>query len=102
MKDMILSADNKAKLYKVPEDLVHRFDYYLELFYDWLKNSEDAKSHRSFIEDEMCFTYDESDFVFFLNTYVFKEGSVVFIKELKFFGYEEIPEEYENVFVFNF
>ena len=94
MQKVLLSADHEIGVYLVPDEVAENLSEYCIYFCDeWLKNSPDADKYRS----KGCF-YIESDFIDYLNEYVFPEEKSVFIKKL---GYN-IPPEYKYDPYFNF
>ena len=100
MKEVILSADGDSILYLVPDDVAENLEEYcLKFCSDWLWNSSDAERYR--VGKGVCYT--ESDFIQYLNTYVFPDCESKMIKNLGWtdFG-KNLPEEYRNFPYYNF
>lgn len=100
MKEIILSADGDSVVYSVPDVVANNLRSYCIEFCDkWLRTSPQAKRYRT--KQGVCF--DESDFIEYLNEYIFPEQKSVFVKNL---GWTELgndlPVEYQGHPYFNF
>ena len=100
MKEVILSADGDSVVYLVPDEVAKDLKKYCIFFCDrWLKTSPDAKKYR--VKGGYC--YNESDFIDYLNRFVFPEETSVLVKNL---GWTDLgtnlPLEYQNHPYFNF
>ncbi len=100
MKEVILSADGDSFVYLVPDAVAENLSSYCIEFCDrWMKTSPDAKKYN--MGGVYCF--DESDFIDYLNQYVFPNEKSVLVKNL---GYtdlgENLPLAYKNHPHFNF
>ena len=102
MKEVILSADNKAKIYLVPDEVAENLsEYCLEFCSNWIWKNPNGAKYLQLISGSKVAVYDESDFIEYLNEWIFPEQPSVIVKELDFYNYE-LPEEYENYAKFNF
>ena len=103
MKNVILSADGDRMVYSVPDAVADNLEKYCMEFIDWLEASPDAKKYRR----KGVLWYDESDFILYLNKYVFphspKEQSV-YVKNLSLGNTyaRNVPSEYKDCPSFNF
>lgn len=100
MKEIIISADGDSMVYLVPDEVADNLSVYCITFCDeWMKNSPDAKKYR--INDVYCF--DETDFIEYLNQYIFPEQKSIFVKNLGWTSLKDnLPTEYQNHPYFNF
>ena len=69
MKHVILSADGSSKVYSVPDAVADDLEHYCLDFSNWLYESPDAAKYH----DGVGVCYDETDFIAYLNTWVFPE-----------------------------
>ncbi len=100
MKEIILSADGDSTVYLVPDDVADNLKKYCFEFCDqWLWTSPEAKRYRT--QHGVCF--NESDFIDYLNKYLFPAQKSVFVKNI---GWTELgkklPPEYQDLPYFNF
>ena len=73
--------------------------YCIEFFDKWMKTSPNAKKYK--INGGYCF--NEEDFIYYLNEYVFREQKSVFVKNLGWTDLESnLPDEYKEYPYFNF
>ena len=100
MKEVILSADGDSIVYSVPDEVADNLEQYCIEFCDnWLWNSPDAEKYR----DGRGVCYNESDFIKYLNTYIFPDCESKMIKNLGWTDLDEnLPEEYNKHPYFNF
>ncbi len=100
MKEVILSADGDSVLYLVPDAVAENLEEYcLEFCSHWLQNSPDAEKYRVGIG--VCYT--ESDFIEYLNTYIFPDCESKMIKNLGWAEMgETLPDEYKDYPYYNF
>lgn len=98
MKHIIISADGDSMVYLVPDEVADQLDKYCLSFCDtWLHTSPDAEPYRT----GSIVSYDEKDFIKYLNTWVFpKQPSVksVYLKvnNLTNEGYENMYYKYDG------
>ena len=98
MKEIIISADGDSIVYLVPDEVANNLEKYCIEFCDkWMRTSPQAEKYR--INGVYC--YNESDFINYLNEWIFPEESSILVKELDYYDYE-LPEEYKNYPQFNF
>lgn len=102
MREVLLSADDKVKLYSVPAEVAHDLSKYcLDFATDWIwRGSESAKFLKKH-KDQYVAHYDEADFIDYLNRWAFPERPSTLIRELDCYDYE-LPEEYREYPRFNF
>ena len=100
MKNVILSADGDSVVYSVPDDVADNLaDYCLRFCSEWLPNSPDAAQFR--VKGTLC--YDESDFIDYLNLYLFPTQKSEFVTNLGWIGSgSNYPNEYKDCSKFNF
>ncbi len=99
MKNVILSADGSSKVYAVPDAVADDLESFCQDFCDWLYNSSDAKKYHT--DEGAC--YDETDFIDYLNTWVFPDTPSVLVKDLGFVRWNWcIPFKYRRCPRFNF
>lgn len=102
MKEVILSADNKCKMYLVPDEVADKlFEYCCEFASDWIwKNPNGAKLLQRHNGEQVA-VYDESDFIEYLNEWLFPEQPSTLIRELDYCAWE-LPNKYKIYPQFNF
>ena len=102
MKEVILSADDKAKIYSVPNDVAQNLEAYcLEFCTNWIwKNPKGAKLLKIHKGQKVA-VYNTTDFIEYLNDWIFPNQHSELIEELEFYNYE-LPEEYKEYPQFNF
>lgn len=101
MKKVIISSDGDRMVYSVPDKVAENLEQYCIDFCDkWLRTSPHAKKYR--IKGGLC--YNESDFIEYLNKWIFPDEQSVLLDNLGPVGFDEtpIPEKYKNCPKFNF
>ena len=108
MKYVLLSADSNPSVYSVPDIVCDELERFcLEFCNDWLHKSPDAASYR---EGDVV-TYDESDFIKYLNMLVFPQERSELIETLDWSvigdaingnGELHLPDKYKGCKWFNF
>lgn len=100
MKNVILSADGDSIVYSVPDQVADNLNNYCIQFCDsWLRTSPNAKKYRA--KGVIC--YSESDFIEYLNTWIFPDVPSKFIKNIGWINsIDSLPKEYRNCPLFNF
>ena len=100
MKEVILSADGDSIVYLVPDTVAENLsEYCIEFCDNWLQSSPNAEKYRQ----NGCVCYDESDFIDYLNQYIFPDEKSVFVKNLGFRDWgNKLPRKYRNHPNFNF
>ena len=98
MKNVILSADGESKIYSVPDEVADKlWEYSMEFCTKWITSSPDAEKYRT---GEHSIYFDETDFIEYLNKFVFPNQKSTFVKNIVWGG-EELPE-YKDYPYFNF
>ena len=94
MKEVILSADGDSVVYSVPDMVADNLEAYcIEFCDDWIWESPDAEKYR--IGNGVCYT--ESDFIDYLNQYVFPNEKSEMILNLGWVESEyDLPEKYRK------
>lgn len=102
MKDVLLSADGKVKIYSVPDIVADNLaEYCWEFAANWIwKNPNGAKLLKEHNGIKVA-VYNESDFIEYLNTWLFSNEHSILVKELDFYSYD-IPAEYADLPKYNF
>ena len=105
---VLLSADNAPSVYSAPDVVADNLREYCCAFCDkWLLESPHAAEYRT----GYGVAYNESDFIKYLNKWVFPDEPSVLIKTLDWSvindainnrGSLHLPEEYKNCEWFNF
>ena len=68
MKEVILSADNKAKIYLVPNKVADNLlDYCHDFAANWIWKDPNGQKLLQYIEGMKVAVYNESDFINYLN-----------------------------------
>ncbi len=100
MKEIVLSADGDSIVYLVPDVVADKLEEYcLEFCSNWLRYSPNAEKYRK----GGILYYSESDFIDYLNTYIFHDCESKMIKNLGWTDLREnLPEEYKNHPYYNF
>ncbi len=100
MKNVVLSADSERIVYSVPNEVADNLEQYcLEFCNKWLFTSPSAEKYR--INGGVC--YNESDFIEYLNTWIFPNQQSIFIKNLGWIEFDKsLPKEYKDCPEFNF
>lgn len=74
MKEVILSADGEAMLYRVPDAVAENLEAYgMEFASRWLWESPHAERYRKKQGNMTVVSYTEADFIAYLNARVFPE-----------------------------
>lgn len=102
MKKVLLSHDSKVMMYSVPDEVAANLEKYcLEFSVDWIwKNPNGAKLLKE-IRGQKVAVYGATDFIEYLNEWVFPNQPSVLLEALDFYDYE-VPEEYKKYPQFNF
>ena len=100
MKTVLLRADGPWMAYSVPDCVAdHLKEYCIEFCDGWLRTNPDAAKYRM---DDLI-SYDESDFIEYLNRWQFPEEPSEFLENLGFpDSGRALPEAYRNCPRFNF
>lgn len=100
MKHIIISADGDSMVYLVPDEAADHLERYCLRFCDtWLHTSPDVEPYRT----GSIVSYDEKDFIKYLNTWVFPKQLSVFIENIgQVKSDADIPEKYKECPVFHF
>ena len=96
MKNVLLSADGPLSVYSVPDDVADNLWEYCMEFIDWLNHNAEDYVRDTSAGPIICF--DESDFIDYLNQYVFQEQSTLVAP----LSPMTPPEEYKYLPHFNF
>ena len=102
MKHLILSADGDRMVYLVPDDVADHTGKYVRLFYNWMKESKQAKHLRRKMGSGIGYCFNEQDFVDWLNHHKFRDTPCVFVENLGFINPLRFPDEYKDCPWFNF
>ncbi|MBQ7646910.1 MAG: hypothetical protein IJS94_06545 [Clostridia bacterium] len=101
MKQVILSADGDDRKYVVPDIVADNLEEYCLKFIKWLINSSKASSYRKKFKRSVHLCYDESDFIDWLNKYVFPKDPDNYSKYVKNIGFNG-GKDYPDLPWFNF
>lgn len=105
MKEAIISADGDSVVYLVPDIVADNLrKYCLHFGNNRIWKSPDAAKYRiKDIDGEECAVYSDSDFIDYLNEYIFPEEKSVFVKNLGWTDLgHNLPAEYKDHPYFNF
>lgn len=102
MEEVLLSADDKVKLYSVPAEVAHDLTKYcLEFANDWVWHGSESAKYLKKHKDQYVAHFNAADFIDYLNRWVFPDRPATLVKELDCYDYE-LPEEYRGYPKFNF
>ncbi len=102
MKEVVLSADDKAKVYLVPAEVTHDLKRYcLEFATDWVWHGPESAKYLKRHNNQYVACFNVADFIEYLNRWIFPEQASTLVKELDFYDYE-LPDEYKKYPQFNF
>jgi len=107
MKNVLLSADGLPSVYSVPDIVANNLMRYCSDFSKWLRNSPRAAEYRK----DFGVTYNESDFIKYLNRWIFPNHPSVLVETLDWATIDDamnkrgslrLPEKYKDCEWFNF
>ena len=100
MKNVVISADGDRMVYSVPDVVADNLeDYCMEFCCKWLRESPHASKYR--IDGGFC--YNESDFIDYLNKWIFPNEKSILVKNLGWIGFDDsLPEPFNTCSEFNF
>jgi len=109
LKYALLSADCYPSVYLVPDSVADNLDMYCIEFCDhWLRESPDAAEYRAEYrmghETLIGCSYNEEDFVKYLNRWIFPDQPSSFVETLEIDPNPDadIPQKYKGCKWFNF
>ena len=104
MKRVILSADGDSVVYSVPDAVADHLEKYCEQFCSgWLWDSPQAEKYRKDFGGYQGVSFNEADFIEYLNKYRFPDTPSVFVENLGWTSLgEDLPEAYRDLPYFNF
>ena len=92
MKSVLLSADGDVLVYAMEDAIADHLDAWALEFRDWLRYGPERD--RYIRDDVAC--YGVSDFIHYLNDWMFPEFPAVFVENLGPLGKAPVPEQYRN------
>ena len=99
MKNVILSAGSALRVYSVPDVVADNLNKYCIEFCDkWLRKSPHARKYR--IGGGCC--YAESDFIEYLNRWIFPDTPSKYVETLEWVNPRNLPAPYREYPYFNF
>ena len=100
LKHIVISADGDRMVYAVPDAVANHLEAYgLEFRTTWLENSPHAEKYR--INGVLC--YRESDFIDYLNEWIFPDEPSYFVETLGWIDFgDPLPKKYRDCPEFNF
>ena len=99
MRYILLSADSPVKVYQVPNIVAENLNKYCVEFETWLRTSPDAEKYRTVYGT----SFTETDFIEYLNTYIFPSEPSFFIEDLGWITKKKhLPEGYRKCPSYNF
>ena len=99
MKNVLLCADGDLMVYAVSSEVADNLEEYcLEFCSEWLWKKPHAAKYRT--ESDVC--YSETDFIEYLNKWVFPEKLSMFVANLREINDNALPEEYKECASFYF
>lgn len=102
MQEVILSADDKAKIYMVPYKVAMNLNKYCwEFATNWVWHGPENAKYLKNLDGQFVAVFGVADFIDYLNTWEFPKQHSTLIKELDCCNYE-LPEEYKNFPKYNF
>lgn len=102
MKNVILSHDDEAVIYSVPDEVADNLiDVCQDFAINWVWHSEEKERYLHLIRGQYVAIFNAEDFIDYLNNHLYPEHKSVEVKRLGCYDYE-IPEEYKHLPRFNF
>lgn len=102
MKEIILSADDNPKIYSVPDIVADKLDAYcFEFCENWIWKDPNGAKLLVDYDGRKCACYTDSDFIDYLNDWIFPDQKSTLVQELDCEN-DEIPEEYQSYPIFHF
>ena len=92
MKSVLLSADGDVLVYAMEDAIADHLDAWALEFRDWLRYGPERD--RYIRDDVAC--YGVSDFIHYLNDWMFPEYPAVFVENLGPLEEVSLPERYES------
>ena len=101
MKYVLLSHDHDPSVYSVPDEVANNLrKYCIEFCVNWLEESPHAQKYHS---ENGSISYNEEDFIEYLNEWIFPNEKSVYIETIDFMQTEkDKPEKYKDCAWFNF
>ena len=95
MKKVILGTEQVWAVYEVPDPVAENLEQYcLDFCENWLYSSPDAAGYRT--RGGLC--YDQSDFIDYLNQFIFPEKPSQWVKEIQEGNFRKnLPKEYPKL-----
>ncbi len=102
MKDVLLSADGKVKVYSVPDIVADNLaEYCWEFAANWIWKNPNGDKLLKELNGIKVAIFNENDFIEYLNVWKFPTKQSVLVKELNYYSYE-LPVKYANFPKYNF
>ena len=102
MREVLLSHDDKVLMYAVPDEVAeHLEEYCLEFATNWIWKNPYGEKLLKEINGIKCAVYGATDFIDYLNEWIFPDQKSTLIRQLDYFDYE-LPDEYRGYPQFNF
>ncbi len=95
MKEIILSADSPCVIYSVPDQVADDLDRYCFEFTKWIRNDPNGAKLLHVFNGMEVAVYDETDFIEYLNRWLFPDQPSVQIMKTEFYP-DELPEGYKD------
>lgn len=106
MKNVLLSADSDVSAYEVPDVVANNLAKYTAMFNRWLWNDPNAERFHIKTGDTSGVCYNETDFVEYLNVWIFPGEQSRLIETVGTFddiaSKQAIPERYIECEWYNF
>lgn len=101
MKYVFLGAWGPLNIYSVPEEVANNLEEYCNGYIEWLREGNDKEKYYG---KGYSFSYDENDFIEYLNKYIFPDRQSEFIITPKIGERGEyiIPEKFKDCPFFRF
>ncbi|MGI6031083.1 MAG: hypothetical protein ACOX7F_06230 [Eubacteriales bacterium] len=102
MKQIILSHDDKAQIYLVPDPVAEHLSQYCEEFsVHWIWENPHGHKLLKDINGMKIAMYTSWDFIEYLNKWVFPHQPSSLVQQLDWYSYE-LPEKYADYPQYNF
>ena len=102
MKEVILSHDDKVSIYLVPNEVAdHLQEYCWEFAANWIWKNPNGRKLQKEIGGIQVAVYGASDFIDYLNQWVFPKQQSKLVEQLDYYDYE-LPETYRDYPQYNF
>jgi len=103
MKEVLLSADGDVCVYSVPDTVADDLPEWGDRFRQWMRTAPEAARYRLVLSGGgICLSFNERDFVRYLNEVAFPDQPSELVSELGCVDPWSIPEPFGGIPWYNF